>query len=96
MAEAAGRATVLGLSARTALSDGSPIEAIRKLAHDECADLIVMGSHGRRGLERFVVGSTTEGVIRERDVPVLVVRVAKEKVRASQRVRLGKAAPQPA
>jgi nucleotide-binding universal stress UspA family protein len=96
LAEAAGRATSLGLSARTALSDGAPVDAIRKLAHDEAADLIVMGSHGRRGLERFVVGSTTEGVMRESDVPVLVVRVGGVKAKAAHRVAHGVSAAQPA
>ncbi len=33
-----------------------------------------MGSHGRRGLQRLLLGSTTEGVLREADIPVLVVR----------------------
>jgi nucleotide-binding universal stress UspA family protein len=97
LANAAGRATALGLSVRTALSDGAPVDAILKLAHDEGCDLIVMGSHGRRGLERFVVGSTTEGVMRESDVPVLVVRVVKEKqkVKAAVSGRVAAAVPTP-
>jgi hypothetical protein len=33
-----------------------------------------MGSHGRRGLQRLLLGSTTEGVLREADLPVLVMR----------------------
>lgn len=38
------------------------------------ADLIVLGTHGRRGLRRFVMGSDAEGVLREANVPVLLVR----------------------
>jgi len=78
LAQAAACATAVGLSARTTLSEGAPVDAICKLAHDEGSELIVMGSHGRRGFDRFVVGSTTEGVMRASSVPVLVVRVAKD------------------
>ena len=38
------------------------------------ADVIVMGTHGRRGLSRMVMGSDAEGVVREANVPVLLVR----------------------
>jgi nucleotide-binding universal stress UspA family protein len=82
LAAAAALATAAGLSATKCLCDGAPVDAILKAAHDEKIDLIVMGSHGRRGLERFVVGSTTEGLMRESDIPVLVVRVAKSRAPA--------------
>ena len=39
------------------------------------ADLIVMGTHGRRGFERFALGSDAETVLRSSTVPVLLVRV---------------------
>jgi len=38
------------------------------------ADLIVMGTHGRRGVRRMVLGSAAEGVVRESPVPVLLIR----------------------
>lgn len=38
------------------------------------ADLIVMGTHGRRGLEHMLLGSEAEGVVRKTPVPVLLVR----------------------
>jgi nucleotide-binding universal stress UspA family protein len=38
------------------------------------ADLIVIPSHGRHGLKRWVLGSTTERVLRHSDIPVLVLR----------------------
>jgi nucleotide-binding universal stress UspA family protein len=41
-------------------------------AHD--ADLIVMGTHGRRGLDRYLLGSVTERIVRSSPVPVLTVR----------------------
>ena len=40
------------------------------------ADLIVMPSHGRHGLQRLVLGSTTERVLRHSDVPILVLRAS--------------------
>lgn len=47
---------------------------IVQLAADEGADLIVMGSHGRTGLVRFMVGSVVTKVLAEASVPVMVVR----------------------
>lgn len=38
------------------------------------ADLIVIGTHGRRGLRRMVIGSSAEGILREATVPVLLIR----------------------
>jgi nucleotide-binding universal stress UspA family protein len=46
------------------------------------ADLIVMGTHGRRGFNRVVVGSDAEAVLRETPVPVLMVRSPTSKKRA--------------
>lgn len=56
------------------ISDGHPIEAILKEAAGRHADLIVMGSHGRSGLERIRLGSVAENVLRAASVPILVVR----------------------
>ncbi|AXR77056.1 universal stress protein [Natrarchaeobaculum sulfurireducens] len=57
-----------------AVRTGTPREAILEFAADRDVDAIVMGSRGRRGIGRLVLGSVTEGVVREADVPVLVVR----------------------
>jgi hypothetical protein len=54
------------------LSD--PVQAIVQLASDIEADLVVVGTHGRTGLARFVLGSVAEGVVRRAPCPVLVVR----------------------
>lgn len=54
--------------------EGPPIDAILTAAQDLKADLIVMGSHGRGGINRLMLGSVTERTIRESDVPVLAVR----------------------
>jgi nucleotide-binding universal stress UspA family protein len=74
LAAAVARAEGLNLRAESILKEGEPIKSVIAMAHLYGADLIVMGSHGRRGLQRLLLGSTTEGVLREADVPVLVVR----------------------
>lgn len=51
-----------------------PAEQVAQLASDLEADLIVVGTHGRRGLRRLVLGSVAEGVVRHATCPVLVVR----------------------
>ncbi len=58
---------------RTIVADGSPAGAI--LAEAERHDLIVMGTHGRRGAARWWLGSVAERVVRAAAVPVLVVPV---------------------
>ncbi len=49
-------------------------DAIRETAAERHADLIVMGTHGRRGLSRLLLGSNAERVLREASCPVLTVR----------------------
>lgn len=51
------------------------------------ADLIVLGTHGRRGLTRVVMGSDAEGVLRAAPVPVLLVRSRGEPRRRGKRAR---------
>jgi nucleotide-binding universal stress UspA family protein len=53
---------------------GRVADQIVKQAKDWSADLIVMGTHGRRGLERLAMGSDAELVLRLSHVPVLLVR----------------------
>jgi nucleotide-binding universal stress UspA family protein len=55
------------------LREGNADEAIISAAHEFKADLIVVGTHARRGLVRALLGSVAETVIRTVDVPVLVV-----------------------
>ncbi len=54
--------------------DGLPADAILKAAKDEQVEMIVMGTHGRSGLKRLVMGSVAESVLRAADCPVLTVR----------------------
>ena len=52
---------------------GEPYEFIVQEAKDREIDLIVMGSHGRRGIERILLGSTAQNVIGNAPCPVIVV-----------------------
>jgi len=61
-----------GVDAETKLVETRPVEAI--LAEAKNHDLIVMGTHGRSGLDRFMLGSVTEAVLQRSDKPVLVLR----------------------
>jgi nucleotide-binding universal stress UspA family protein len=67
-----------GLSATTEIISGTPFYAIAQFAEEQQMDLIVMSTHGRRGVERFLVGSTTERVLRLAHCPVLSVHPPKE------------------
>lgn len=62
----------------TAIERGHPGSVIVDYASDNDLDLIVMATHGRRGLDRFLLGSVTERVVRRSTVPVLTVRAPAE------------------
>jgi len=59
---------------RTEVRHGAPHEAVVDYTDAHGIDLIVMGTRGRTGLERYLLGSVAERVIRTSDVPVLTVR----------------------
>ena len=59
------------------VAHGEPVAEIVKKASELDADLIVIGTHGRTGLSRLVLGSVTEGVLRNAPCPVLCVRPGK-------------------
>ena len=63
-----------GLTFRTEVREGRPAGAILEVADALALDLIVIGSHGRSGLDHLLLGSVTERVLRKAPVPVLVVR----------------------
>lgn len=73
VSEAADRATQQGVDTVTEVCQGEAYRAIIDYAETQGIDLVVMPTHGRRGLERFLLGSTTERVVRRADVPVLTL-----------------------
>ncbi len=63
----------LGPGARVHAVKGEPVAAIRRVARDRRVDLIVMGTHHRPGIVRWVQGSTAEAVVHDAPCPVLIV-----------------------
>jgi nucleotide-binding universal stress UspA family protein len=63
-----------GVAYRSRRELGHPVDRIIVSAHDEQADLIVMGSRGLGGFERLLLGSVSAGVLRHAHCPVLAVR----------------------
>lgn len=57
------------------VSPGIPYDEIIKKAVDFNADLIVLGTHGRTGLDHVLFGSTAEKVVRKSPVPVMTIRI---------------------
>lgn len=58
------------------LTMGDPAGEIVRLAAEEPAEMIVLGTHGRTGMTRLLMGSVAEGVVRRAPCPVLVYRAA--------------------
>lgn len=78
LAKAKAKADALGLQVETKfLEDSAPLEAI--LGNLQNCDLVVMGTHGRRGFDRWMFGSVAEGVLRHADKPCLMIRHGDEK-----------------
>lgn len=77
LAQAAEKVQPSGMTAETALLEASG-EHIASVIKDDAlhwqADLIVIGTHGRSGLSRLLLGSVAEGVVRGASIPVLLVR----------------------
>ena len=62
-----------GVPVESRVVEGSPSREILAYAENEDVDLIVMGTHGRVGIGRFILGSVAERVVRNADVPVMTV-----------------------
>jgi nucleotide-binding universal stress UspA family protein len=67
-------ARTAGTKTTSLIAKGRPFEQIVHLAKDLEVDLIVMGTYGRRGTERILIGSVVERVIEYSSCPVLVVK----------------------
>lgn len=66
------------VSVETNLTEGPPAKEITGYAERSDCDVIVMGTHGRSGVNRLLLGSVAERVVRSSTVPVLTIRVANE------------------
>ncbi|WP_251331023.1 universal stress protein [Haloplanus pelagicus] len=60
---------------QTAVVEGKPSREIVRYAENQDCDLVVMGTHGRGGLDRLLLGSVAESVIRASSIPVTTVPV---------------------
>jgi len=65
------------------LVTGDPADAVVHLAEDDDVDLIVLGSHGRTGLTRLLMGSVAEAIVRKAHCPVLVYKQPVRKLAAA-------------
>ncbi|MBC7110578.1 MAG: hypothetical protein PWR13_262 [Archaeoglobi archaeon] len=63
-----------GIKVQKIIKTGNEAEEILEAAEEVKADLIVMGSHGKSALAKFLIGSVSERVIRHSKIPVLTVR----------------------
>ena len=70
----ADRSASRGIDAVTQVEQGVPHRAIRDYVDEEGIDLVAMGTHGRTGLDRYLLGSVTDRVVRASAAPVLVTR----------------------
>jgi nucleotide-binding universal stress UspA family protein len=68
------KAKFAGLGAESVILKGDPAEQILDFADEHDIDMIVVGSLGKSGIERFALGSVSEKIARHAHVPVLVVR----------------------
>lgn len=66
-------AAAAGVAVRSVLLEGDPSRELASLAESLPADLLVLGTHGRGGFERFLLGSVTEKLLRRAPCPVLTV-----------------------
>ena len=62
-----------GVAVEPVLLDGHPAEELIRYAEKERMDIIIMGTHGKKGLDRLLLGSVAENLVRHSKVPVMVV-----------------------
>jgi nucleotide-binding universal stress UspA family protein len=83
LARRADEARTAGLATRTAVLRGSAPDAIVRAAEADGATLVVLGTHGRGGVRRLLLGSVAERVVRSAPCPVLTVRETETARRAA-------------
>jgi nucleotide-binding universal stress UspA family protein len=69
---------LLGREVRATLAIGAAVAEVVRVAREEQSDLVVVGTHGRTGVSRAVLGSVAEGVVRQAPCAVLVAREVPE------------------
>jgi nucleotide-binding universal stress UspA family protein len=74
--EATAKAKAAGVPVQEATPSGEPVFEIVRYAESVKADAIIVGTHARSGIDRLLMGSVAEGVLRTATIPVLVVRGA--------------------
>ena len=62
------------------LTMGDPAGEVVRMAADENAEMIILGTHGRTGMMRFLMGSVAEAIVRQAPCPVLVYREVAERL----------------
>jgi nucleotide-binding universal stress UspA family protein len=70
--ETAGKLSAMGYQARSSVALGTPVEAILKEAKALNADLILLGSRGRHGLSRMVLGSVSHAILHQATYPLMI------------------------
>ncbi|MFA9417840.1 universal stress protein [Natrinema sp. HArc-T2] len=68
------------VTVETTVRKGAPSQVIVDEAETTACDLVVMGTHGRGGIDRLLLGSVTERVVRRSPVPVLTVQVERDDI----------------
>jgi nucleotide-binding universal stress UspA family protein len=81
------RAKDAGVCADTEIRIGDVYDEIKRAIEAEKPELLVMGTHGRRGVERWFMGSTTEKMLRHSPVPILTISGAGERALTAPRFR---------
>jgi nucleotide-binding universal stress UspA family protein len=75
-----------GVRITTDVRHGEPVAEIVAAARETGADLIAMTTHGRSGLGRLLFGSVAEAVLRQAEIPVLMMRLTERQVAAAAAV----------
>lgn len=83
LAKAEMEAEGTGVELHSELLEGKVADQIMSYIDKHGIDLVVMGTHGRQGFDRFVVGSVSEQIVREADVPVLTVSLGSDTVKVT-------------
>jgi nucleotide-binding universal stress UspA family protein len=84
LAEVARREEIASLHPEVLVQEGQVADVILSTVENHAVDTIVMATHGRGGIARWVLGSEADRIVRHSPVPVLLVRAAEEDARAAR------------